>query len=179
MAVMITDFKALKAAAAEKLKKNRVLLIALAAGVLLLLLLPRGDTRQKNEVSASFASPEFSLKDEEEKLAAALSKIEGAGKVTVLLTLRSGMSREIAEDEKFEHKNQGDDASTSTSRSSVKLQSGSGMQEALTLRYEYPEYQGALVITSSSNPNVKLMITQAVMSLTGLTSDKVTVVKGQ
>ncbi len=179
MAVMITDLKSLGNAAAEKLKKNRVLLIALAAGILLLLILPRGESGQKTDAADSFASPEFSLEDEEEKIADALSKIEGAGKVTVLLTLRSGMSREIAEDEKFEHTDRGDDASTSTSRSSVKLQSGSGTQEALTLRYEYPEYQGALVITSSSNPNVKLMITQAVMSLTGLTSDKVTVVKGQ
>ena len=89
------------------------------------------------------------------------------------------MRREVAEDEKSEYTNRGGDASSSSSKTSVRLQAGSGNQSALTLRYDYPEYQGALVITESSNAAVKLAITQAVMSLTGLSADKITVVKGR
>lgn len=178
MEVMITDLKKLKKSLAEKLKGSKTILIALAAGILILTLIPKS-AKSEPAAKTEFSAPDFSLEDEEEKLSEALSRIDGAGKVTVLLTLKSGVRREVAEDEKTEYVNRGDDASSSSSKTSVRLQIGSGNQSALTLRYDYPEYQGALVITESSNAAVKLAITQAVMSLTGLTADKITVVKGR
>ncbi|MBR5113960.1 MAG: stage III sporulation protein AG [Oscillospiraceae bacterium] len=178
MEIMATDLKGLKKTLLEKLKGNKALLIGLAAGILLLALLPKS-TKSAPAAKTEFDAPEFSLADEEEKIAQALSRIDGAGKVTILLTLKSGVRREVAEDEKFEHSSRGDDASTSSARTSVKLQSGSGNQSALTLRYDYPEYLGALVITESADASVKLAVTQAVMSLTGLSADKITVVKGK
>ena len=42
----------------------------------------------------------------------------------------------------------------------------------------YPEYRGALVVAQGAdNAAIKLAITQAVAGLTGLSSDKITVVK--
>jgi stage III sporulation protein AG len=178
MEVMVTDLKKLKKTFLEKLKGNKVILIALAAGILILTLIPKS-AKTEPAAKIDLSEPVFSLAEEEEKLSQALSRIDGAGKVTVLLTLKTGVRREIAEDEKSEYTNRGGDASQSTSKTSVRLQNGSGNQSALTLRYDYPEYQGALVITESSNAAVKLAITQAVMSLTGLSADKITVVKGR
>ena len=178
MEVMVTDLKKLKKTILEKLKGNKVILIALAAGILILTLIPKS-SKSEPAAKTDFSAPEFSLEEEEKKLSEALSRIDGAGKVTVLLTLKSGVRREVAEDEKSEYTNRGGDASSSNSKTSVRLQAGSGNQSALTLRYDYPEYLGALVITESSNAAVKLAITQAVMSLTGLSADKITVVKGR
>ena len=175
---MVTDLKKLKRTLLEKLKQNKALLLGLAAGILLLMLLPK-NAKAEPAARSDFEPPAFSLSEEEEKIAEALSRMDGAGKVTVLLSLKSGVRREIAEDEKFEHTSRGEDASTSSARTSVKLQIGSGSQSALTLRYDYPEYQGALVITESADASVKLAITQAVMSLTGLSADRITVVKGR
>lgn len=178
MEIMVTDLKKLKKTLQEKLKGNKALLFGLAAGIILLALLPKS-AKAEPSVKSEFAAPEFSLADEEQKIGEALSRIDGAGKVTVLLTLKSGVRREIAEDEKFEHTSRGEDASVSSAKTSVRLQGGSGIQSALTLRYDYPEYQGALVITESIDAAVKLAVTQAVMSLTGLSADKITVVKGR
>ena len=42
----------------------------------------------------------------------------------------------------------------------------------------YPEYKGALIIAENAGAAIKLEITNAVSALTGLTSDKITVVAG-
>ncbi|MBR6312387.1 MAG: hypothetical protein IKR51_05360 [Oscillospiraceae bacterium] len=178
MEIMVTDLKKLKKTLLEKLRGNKALLIGLAAGILLLTVLPKGE-KSEPAAKTDFTAPEFSLAEEERKIGEALSRIDGAGKVTVLLTLKSGVRREIAKDERFEHTSRGEDASVSSAKTSVRLQSGSGNQSALTLRYDYPEYQGALVITESADASVRLTVTQSVMSLTGLSADKITVVKGR
>ena len=67
----------------------------------------------------------------------------------------------------------------SDSRSKVvTFSAGSGRQSPITVKYIYPCYQGALVITQSTSPEVKLQIVNAVAALTGLSTDRITVVKG-
>lgn len=164
----------------DKLKKNKLLIILILAGLVLLIIpwgsLKSGDAENK---TSDVGEPDFSLEQEQKRIEAALSKIDGAGEVTVLLSLKSGVSREVASDEESESRNQDNDSSSSASKSTVKIQTGSGSQNALTLRYIYPVYQGALVITESANSSVKLAITEAVSALTGLSTDKITVVKGR
>ena len=86
-----------RAAAAVKklttaLEKYKFILLVLAAGLLLLLLptSPGGGAESAAAESGRVAEFAFSVDELEEKLEATLSKIDGAGEVTVALTLRTG-----------------------------------------------------------------------------------------
>ncbi len=150
-----------------KSKKNKYIAAALFLGVALLLI-PTGSTQTKNK-NVGVTEPSFSLAEQEKRIADVLSRISGAGQVDVVLTLKSGMERVLAENE--------DKNDSGGKVSHVTIQTGSGT-ETVTLRYIYPIYQGALIVCKGAgSPNVRLEITQAVAALTGLTTDKITVTK--
>ena len=91
------------AAAAKKamtaLEKYKFVLLVLLAGLLLLLLpLPSGGGETAHAGEAEQAATAFSVDELEEKLEATLSRIDGAGEVTVALTLRSGARQVLAQD---------------------------------------------------------------------------------
>ena len=164
----------------DKLKKNKIALIVLLAGVLLLLIPFGGGSDSKTSDSGSNLTADFSLEETEERIEAALSKIDGAGKVTVVLTLKTSTRRLVAQDEDSSEKTGGDGETTeSESDSSVTTVIVSGDEEdAVTLQYVYPEYMGALVVAEGAgSPEVKLHLTEAVASLTGLGTDKISVIK--
>ena len=149
--------------------KKLWLLPALALGIVLLLL-PR-----KTGAAAAPAerSVEFSLEAEEKRIAAALSRIEGAGDVTVVLTVDRSEEREYA-------RNTDSDAQTEADGSRIEARSeiaevGDG---ALTVKLTYPRYRGALVVVEGDGSALRLAVTQAVSALTGLSTDKITVVRG-
>ncbi|MCL2562719.1 MAG: stage III sporulation protein AG [Oscillospiraceae bacterium] len=107
----------------------------------------------------------FSLEEKEARLAEALSQIEGAGEVVVMLSLRTSLEQEVAVDE-----------DQSGRRATVTIATGSGTQSEVTLLYRYPEFQGALVVSQGAdNASVRLQLTQAVAALTGLGTDRITV----
>ena len=87
--------------------------------------------------------------------------------------MKAGTEKELAVDE--DGSVQGDNLERKTQF--VIISNGDGENPVVT-KYIYPEYQGALVISQGAqNPDVRLQLTNAVASLTGLTTDKVTVVK--
>lgn len=138
-------------------------LIVLALVGAILILLPTGSTQKNKPASAQdIAPPEFSLEAQEEKIKEAVESIDGVGKVRVILSLKGGVARDIA----FED------------NTALVVSAGSGTQRAVETRYLYPEYQGAVVICEGGElSRVRLDVTQAVSSLTGLSSNKITVTK--
>lgn len=158
------------------LKKKWLLIAALALG--LVLLAAPGDGAEAETVRGSQV-PEFSLEEEEAKLARALEKMDGVGKVSVVLTLKSSVEQKIARDESTQYRTLTEGYELESDSSAVRVQSGSGVQEPVTLKYLYPEYKGALIIAEHAGAAIKLEITNAVSALTGLTSDKITVVAGR
>jgi stage III sporulation protein AG len=179
MGFKIADISDKTKSVTQMLKKNKFILIALIAGILILLL-PWGGSKNNVQTVKNLPIPEFSLEDQEKKIEAVLSKISGAGKVTVALSLKNDIEREIAWDQDISFRSDENGASESDSKSTaVSLQTGSGYQSPITIKYVYPCYQGALVITESDSPEVKYQLTRAVSSLTGLTTDKITVVRGK
>ena len=150
--------------------KKYLLAAALFLGVLLLIL-PRGggEEGQKEE------DPSFSLAAEEKRMAQALSRIEGAGNVTVVLTLDTSSEREYARNTEGTRQDEG---GSGGSRAEEKSEVAEVSDSALTVKYAYPRYRGALVIIQGGGSAVKLEVTQAVAALTGLSTDKITVVKG-
>lgn len=156
----------------EVLKRYRYVFLVLAVGCLLLLL----PVEKKTETAATGETDHFQTAELEHKLEQALSEVEGAGKVTVVLTLDTGPRQVIAQDGKTTQN--GDSASRETT--SVLLSKGSGTQEAVRLQELAPGYRGALVVAQGSgDPEVRLALTQAVSALTGLGTDQISICKGK
>ena len=156
------------------LNQYKYVLIVIAAGILLLLW-PTGDSRQKREGAAQEPVLEdFDLEAMEEKLSRTLSQVEGAGQVTVVLTLRSGVEQVPLTDRSTSTGERG----SSVEEKTVVINTGSGQQAAIRVE-RCPAFQGAVVVCPGGDrAEVRLLLTQAVSSLTGLGADKITVCKG-
>lgn len=165
---------------AEVLRKNKYVLLVLLAGVVLLLL-PTGSGKEERTESVAEESAGFSLKETEERLEAILGKIDGAGEVSVFLAVRSDAERVIASDRETGESMR--DSGTSTEQeknesTSTVILSSDGDDTVVTLKYIYPEFTGAVVVCEGADKSsVKLNITEAVKAATGLTAEKITVVK--
>ena len=154
------------------LKKYRYVIVVLLAGIVLLVW-----PSQKPEP----ALPEEPQKEEndygklvEKRLSVMLGKISGAGRVEVMLTLARGPRTEFQEDvQKRTDENQTDEE-----RKTVILSGSGAYDEAAVSAVQYPAFQGALVICEGADSAaVRLDILNAVSAVTGLGSDRITVVK--
>ena len=65
-----------------------------------------------------------------------------------------------------------------TKSETVTINRGSGQQDVVITQQRYPVYQGAVVVCQGADrASVRLAVTEAVAALTGLSSDKISVVK--
>ena len=161
----------------EKIKSLRYVLIVVAAGVILLML-PDGDTNDGAETESPSYTQEFSLEEDERRIAAALEEIEGAGRVTVVLTLKTGTETVVAEDTQSTYVQDENEGRRESDVKTVIVSRGSSVEDPVVLKYIYPEYQGALVgAEGAGNAEIRLSLTKAVAGLTGLSSDAVNIVK--
>lgn len=145
--------------------KYKYVLIILLAG-LILLLLP-GGSRTKAEPTAAqpIDTQTQTIQTEEQRLAQLLRQISGAGQVQVLLSYRCSAERELATDD---------------SGQPAIISAGGGAQEAVELRTVSPQYLGAVVVCDGADaPQVQLSVTQAVAQFTGLSTDRISVLKKQ
>lgn len=152
--------------------KYKYVFLVILAGIALLLL-PTGKDRAGAAPAASGAEAEaFSVEAMERKLEEALSQVDGAGKVTVVLTVRGGTRQIVAQD--------GKSSGTENTTSTVVVSKGSGVEDAVVLQQLYPQYQGALVVCpGGGDPAVRLRLVEAVSALTGLGSDKISVCRAK
>ena len=171
---MKLQWKPQPGAVGKLLNQYKDVLRVIAAGILLLLW-PTGDGEQKPDTGAQVETREdFDLEALEEKLSRTLSQVEGAGQVTVTLTVKRGMEQVLASDRTTSVTDRG----SSVAEETVLVGSG-GSQEAVLLSRNYPTFQGALVVCQGGDSaEIRLLLTQAVSSLTGLGADRVTVCKG-
>ena len=157
----------------ELIQKYKLILLVLAVGAFLLLL-PDGNGEQASESIQSGNELVFDLKELEERMENVLSKIDGAGDLSIVLTIKSGGEKIYAADTEYS-----EDGDRTEERVTTVLVSGeSGTKEPAVVRLEYPVFQGALVVCDGGDdPSVRLLITKAVSALTGLGADKITVCK--
>ncbi len=153
-------------------RKYRYVLIVLLAGIILLLL-PERDQKQEYTatVRETISQESMSL---QESLSNILSKIQGAGKVEVLLSQAAGERIVYQTDE---------DSVTGDSGQDIRLEtviiSGANREESGLIQQTYsPVYQGAIVLCQGADSaSVRLSIVEAVANATGLSTDKITVLK--
>ena len=142
----------------EWVRKYRYVLLVILAG-LALMLLPTGSG--KETVSAAPQAQEESL---EQRLEQILSRIQGAGKVAVMLTEASGP--EVI------YQTDGDGKDT------VLVTDAARNEQGLVRSREPPVYMGAIVVCSGADSAaVRLAVAEAVAKVTGLGMDRITVLK--
>ncbi len=159
----------------DLLKRYKFVIVLIVVG-LVLLALP--ETTEKEELSDSSriagTEEDFSVDVLEEKLSEILSRIEGAGDVSVMLTVRSGMERVLATDTEVSEQE-----SERELQEKIVVISAEEGEEAVLIRQNYPTFQGALVVCQGGDdPTVQLQLIKALSALTGLSSNRITVCKG-
>lgn len=153
----------------EYLRKYKYILLILLVGIFMMAL-PEGE----KDSGAVVVQAEESVPDLQQELAQILSRVAGAGKVEVLLTEVSGAETLYQTD---------DDSSSSDSardlrRNTVLITKASHEEAGLVRQIIPPTYQGAIVLCQGAeDARVRLAMVNAVMSVTGLGSDKISVLK--
>lgn len=149
----------------------KYLLLIVLAGIVLLLPAGRsGQTRQEPDIQA--AQETFDLPAMERRLEAALSKVSGAGKVTVVLALKDNGRQIYAQDIRTDQSEQ--------SRTTVVISRGSGVEQPVGVQKFSPAFQGALVVCpGGGDSKVRLQLTQAISALTGLSTEKISICQSE
>ena len=107
-----------------------------------------------------------------------LGKISGVGEVRVMLTEDTDGERRLARNMEVSG-SPADSAHYSQSTEAVMEDSG-GDTLAVVTQTRYPSYRGALVVCQGGDrADVRLAVTEAVSSLTGLSADRIAVAKWQ
>lgn len=155
-------------------KKYKYVALVVLAGVVLMLL-PSGKGEQQTVSDQPVnVSEAYSLAETEKRLERLLGRIRGVGQVQVMLTLKSGSSLQLAENRSTSLR----DTENRQDRDVVTLNRGSGYEDVVVTEQTYPVYQGAVVVCQGAgDSSVNLAVIQAVSVLTGLGSDKITVVQ--
>lgn len=150
-------------------RKYRFVLLILLIGIALMLI-PFGSEGKadKTEQATTPTQPDISR-----ELSQILSQIEGAGEVSVMLTVRTGTSTVYQTDDSVTNGDSG-----STDRDTVIVTDSNRVQTGLVQHIIYPEYRGAIIVCQGAdNVQVRLNIMEAVARITGLGMDKISVLK--
>lgn len=181
--------------------KNNLLILVLAGVLLLVINLPtekgteKSSTKSKqtDSESGSISKPSAGEEDLqeycsylEEKLTKVLSKLEGAGKVEVMISMKSSEEKILEKDQSVsrsgteENDSQGGTRKISSfdSRESTVYDSGSSQSQPYVVKVLVPEVEGVIVIAQGAGTgNVSKNISDALQALFGIEAHKIKVVK--
>ena len=151
--------------------KYKYVLVILVIGILLLLLPTTQKTASEKTV---ISEEEDNILSVEDQLSYVLGYVKGAGKVQVMLSIASG--EEILYQTNENHS--ADDARSSISIDTVTITDASRNQSGLVRQVNPPIYSGAIIVCQGADdPTVRLSIIDAVSKITGLRTDKISVLK--
>lgn len=144
--------------------KYRYVILVLLIGIGLMLL----PDLNKEEESNDIVTNESNSIDQTEALTEILSKIEGVGKVSVMLTLDSGE----------EYVYQTDAGGSEQQWDTVIITDEDRAEHGLIKRTVAPKYRGAVVVCEGAGDvSVRLSVIEAVSDATGLSTDRISVLK--
>ena len=153
-----------------KNKNNRIIFIIFIIGVVLVLTAQhRNDTYGGENVSAPASA--VSVQDEEERLAEMLAQIEGAGRVSVMITYESGTEKSLA----YETRTSSRESSGEKSEDRKAVTSGG---EPMVVKEVYPQVKGVIVAADGADSaSVKTAIREAVTASLGVSAHRVCIFK--
>ncbi len=165
------DVKSVPANLLSVFKKYKYAILVLLIG-LILMMLPTGKSKaQSNEKTSMENIQKISVREE---LCEVLKYIDGVGNVQVMLTARSGEEVVYYENE---------DVATSEESSTVKtsvvtVTDASKNQEGLVKKVIPEQYLGAIVVCQGADSaSVRYSVMDAVSKVTGLSTDRISVLK--
>lgn len=145
------------------IKKYQYVLFVVLVGVFLMLIPEKKEQTQIHATAEITAVPDLEM-----ELSTILSKITGVGKAEVLLTEASG-SRTVYQMDTRQSQNNMD---------TVIVTDSNRQESGLVQQVMPPVYKGAIVVCQGADSaSVKLSVVEAVKSVTGLSSDCITVLK--
>lgn len=154
------------------LTRYKWIIMILALGMFLLLL-PGKERGAAADPVSEHEGNVFDLDELERRMEKILSGIDGAGDLSLMLTVKSGVEEIYALDREYSE----DDDRMEERITTVLVSEDDGKRPAV-VRYDNPVFQGALVVCDGGDdPAVRLCITKALSALTGLGADKITVCK--
>jgi len=162
----------------KKLQKD--MLAVLAMGVLLIVLgntFLDGTGSTKNidiPMSDTHKEQKENYGEMEERLEEIFSAVEGAGKVKVMVTLKSGSEVTIAKEEKRKESSEAIEVETKV----VLLSQGSSNQKPLILKENYPEIEGIVIVAEGGDDIfVKDALNRGAQALLNVPAHKVEIFK--
>ncbi len=151
----------------QKLEKFKYPALILLLGLVLILWPTKQKQPEPPEVPAQTEPSEEPVEARMERI---LSCIDGAGEVRVLLTKRTGDETVYQTDETCVR------SADSESRTVTTVMAGSDVP--VVRQTVCGQYQGALIVCGGADsPSVRLQLVNAVAGLTGLSTDRITVIK--
>ncbi len=146
------------------MRKYRFVVLILLIGIgLMLIPFGTGADKEASPQATAPAQPDISA-----DLSRILSRIDGAGEVSVLLSLHTGTTTVY----------QTDGDNSATRQDTVIITDKDRSQTGLIQHIVYPEYRGAIIVCQGAdNMQVRLNIIEAVARITGLGMDKISVLK--
>lgn len=157
--------------ATDFISKYRYVLLVLVIGLALMLLPGRSEQDETASVQ-----PEATVQEQTDitdELTQILSQIEGAGKVQVMLTVATGQTTVYQYDEDISNGETG-----SIRRDTVIITDKDRTQAGLIQQINPPTYQGAIIVCEGAErASVRLCIIEAVSKVTGLGTDRISVLK--
>ena len=164
------DFIRIKTRISESIGKYKYVYIVLLAGVLLMML-PETKGKEEPVQQTNVQKEETTIQAQLENI---LSQIDGAGQVSVMLSISQGERIIYQTDRTYSQS----DNSTDSQSQTILITDSQRNETGLVHQTNPPIYQGAIVLADGADrPSVKLAIVDAVSAVTGLGSDKITVLK--
>ncbi|MDF2520626.1 MAG: hypothetical protein K0R84_1254 [Clostridia bacterium] len=190
---MLKKFNIQKLNLNSKLATNLIVILAIGIGIILISDfysdLNRSDSVQEKEPSATGQAMDNEESDYvrnlENQLSVVLSQIGGAGKVSVMITLKTGTEIIPAKDETISDKttNEKDpeggtriiNEQNTTDKVVFKNEQG-GASEPLVLKEINPEIKGVIIVAEGAkDPKVKLKLTEAVQTVLDVPAYRVSI----
>lgn len=163
--------------ALDALKRCKYVALTAVLGIVLLLL--PGGNEKKQEGGAPDAAEDFDRTALQEEMEEILSSLDGVGHLKLMLTVDGGSAYELARDEAQTQKRSGENTGERTQKSETVVLGSGASAEIVVTRSRFPAFIGALVVCEGGDrAEVRLRVTQAVAALTGLSTERITVVKG-
>ena len=155
--------------------KYVILIAALGA---ILLAWPKQESNAETETLMQQLSGESEVEKLEKKMEEILSKMNGVGRVDVLLTLESGGELVLATDSTLRYSGSPQNPNDYDRSSETVTVSGGNGTDVVVTQEKSAKFRGALIVCDGGdNDRVRLKIIEAVCALTGLGSDRVAVVR--
>ena len=171
----------------KKIGDKKVLGIILVIGIAGIVLIGLSDviTPSKKTTATSqneVASVDEYIDDLEKKTNNIVSLIDGAGRCKIMITAQSSSMKNFAIDESISQDSQSDgDQSkikSDVEKQIVMVEDSSGKKQALIKSVAEPEIRGVVVLSEGADdPKVNERITNAVKTLLGVSSSKISVIK--